>query len=48
MISALLRQLPAERLRTIGPADFHRWPVRNIVPVRIIRELIDNETARRK
>lgn len=48
MITGLLRDMPADRLRTIAPIDFHRWPVRKIVPGKLIRELIDNEISRRR
>lgn len=46
-ITAVLRTMPVERLRMVGPVDFQRWPVRQIVPGKVIKELISNEIARR-
>jgi hypothetical protein len=48
MITGLLRAMPADRLASILPTAFHAWPVRRIVPGKIIRELIDNEISRRR
>lgn len=48
MITGLLRAMPADRLREIQPTAFHAWPVRQIVPGKLIRELIDNEISRRR
>lgn len=48
MITSLLRAMPVEQLATIQPAAFHLWPVRKIVPGKLIRELIDNEISRRR
>lgn len=47
MITALLREMPAERLSAVRPVDFQRWPTRQIVPGKLILELISNEAARR-
>lgn len=47
-ITGLLRTMPADRLREIQPTAFHVWPVRQIVPGKLIRELIDNEISRRR
>lgn len=47
MITRILRALPAPQLATIAPADFHRWPTRQIVPSQTINELISNEKTRR-
>ncbi len=35
-------------LSSITPTAFHVWPVRKIVPGKLIRELIDNEISRRR
>jgi hypothetical protein len=48
MITSLLRAMPADRLASIQPTAFHVWPVRKIVPGKLIRELIDNEISRRR
>lgn len=48
MVTRVLRDIPSDRLATIEPTDFHRWPVRNIVPGKLIRELISNEISRRR
>ena len=48
MITGLLRTMPADRLASIQPTAFHVWPVRRIVPGKLIRELIDNEISRRR
>lgn len=48
MITSLLRDMPGDRLATIQPTAFHVWPVRKIVPAKLIRELIDNEVSRRR
>lgn len=43
-----LRGMSAERLAASHPYDFQRWPVRKIVPAKVIHELITNERQRRK
>ena len=47
LITRILRALPSPALATVAPADFHRWPTRQIVPSTTINELISNEKARR-
>lgn len=47
MVTRCLRDMPADRLATVKPTDFHVWPVRKIVPGKVIRELIDNEVSKR-
>lgn len=46
-IAAVLRTMPADRLALARHTDFQRWPAAVITPAPIIRELIDNERARR-
>jgi hypothetical protein len=48
LIGRLLRGMPTDRLAAIHPHDFQRWPAREVVPGKIIAELISNEKARRK
>ncbi|MBO9624145.1 MAG: hypothetical protein J7500_15665 [Sphingomonas sp.] len=48
MIAHALREMAPERLAAIHPHDFQRYPTRKIVPGKLIRELIDNERARRR
>lgn len=47
MIRAVLRTMPADRLARITPAAFQMHPVQVLTPLRMIRELISNEQARR-
>lgn len=47
LITRILRALPTPALATVSPADFHRWPTRQIVPCATINELISNEKSRR-
>ncbi len=48
MIGALLRTMPADRLNAADPAAFQRWPAATVTPATIIKDLIDNERARRR
>lgn len=47
MIAEVLRSMAPERLAAIQPVNFQMWPTRQIVPGRVISELISNERARR-
>lgn len=47
MIADVLRTMAPERLAVIQPVNFQTWPVRRIVPSKVIAELISNERARR-
>jgi hypothetical protein len=46
-ISRALQQMQTPVLRRLDPHTFQRWPVRTIVPAKVIRELIDHEIAGR-
>lgn len=48
LISRLLRDMPAERLREIRPTDFQTWPVVVVTAAATIAELINNERASRR
>jgi hypothetical protein len=43
----ILRRTPDDRLGTMTPADFQRWPAERPLPTKIGRELIDAERAAR-
>lgn len=47
MIRVVLRQMPAADFARVRSADFHRWPVTEITPTPVIKELIANEQTRR-
>lgn len=47
MIARILRTSTPEQFARLKPVHFQRWPTRNIVPLHIINELFDAETARR-
>lgn len=48
LISRLLRDMPSDRLATIQPRAFQKWPAVRIVPGKVIAELISNEQSRRR
>lgn len=46
-ISRALSQMQTPVLRNLDPRTFHRWPVRKVVPLKVINELIEHEIAGR-
>ncbi len=48
LISKLLRAMPAERFAAATAIQFQTWPAAKITPAKVIKELIENEKARRR
>lgn len=48
MIARILRLFTPEQLAATSPQQFQLWPAKKIVPSAIVKELIANETARRR
>lgn len=47
MAAKVLAALPVDRLTTITPADFQRWPAPKPLPTKVGRELISAARASR-